>query len=311
MGVKAATANNSEALHGDADSVASGWYVKRQSIVKGPLSAAAIKRNVALGRIKPGDLLSTDAGVWTRLDETPAFSAATSRVAGDRMRICQDERQAERRRAPPEQPAPGTEQRHEHDRRQPEPSRIVRRRAQANRVWSGLRRQAPDSRAPMIVAAVMLACFGVVTIYLGRPGVGQQADCAAPANPGVNWDFCQKVEAVLRQADLRGLSARNANFSNADFAGANLAGTDGAYTNFSGANFELADLSSARLIGADLRRTNLAYADLTGANLKFADLTGAKLGGAALTGADFSEARWFDGQTCGRGSIGKCGSDRP
>ena len=84
------------------------------------------------------------------------------------------------------------------------------------------------------------------------------------------------IEAVGKNAYLRGADLRGADLRGADLGGAYLGG---------------ADLRGADLRGADLRGADLGGADLRGADLGGAYLGGAYLGGAYLRGADLREER--------------------
>ena len=78
------------------------------------------------------------------------------------------------------------------------------------------------------------------------------------------------IEAVKKDADLRGANLRGADLSDAYLSDA--------------------DLSDANLRGADLRGADLRGADLSDAYLSDADLSDADLRGADLRGADLSDA---------------------
>ena len=94
-----------------------------------------------------------------------------------------------------------------------------------------------------------------------------------------------KRDAYLRGADLCDAYLRGADLGGADLRGADLGGADlgGAYLR--GADLRGADLGDAYLCDADLGGADLGGADLGGAYLGGADLRGADLGGAYLRGA--------------------------
>jgi uncharacterized protein YjbI with pentapeptide repeats len=100
--------------------------------------------------------------------------------------------------------------------------------------------------------------------------------------------------ANLREADLREADLREANLREADLCGANLREAD-----LRGADLCGADLCGADLCGADLCGANLRGADLCGANLRGADLCGADLCGANLRGANLREADLCGADLCG------------
>jgi uncharacterized protein YjbI with pentapeptide repeats len=102
------------------------------------------------------------------------------------------------------------------------------------------------------------------------------------------------IEALGKEADLRGANLREADLRGADLCGADLCGAD-----LRGADLCGADLRGADLCGADLCGANLCGADLCGANLRGADLCGADLCGANLRGADLCGANLRGADLCG------------
>ena len=84
------------------------------------------------------------------------------------------------------------------------------------------------------------------------------------------------VEAVKRDANLRGADLYGADLRDADLYDANLRDADLYDANLRGANLRGADLRGANLYGANLRGANLRGADLYGADLRSANLRGAK-----------------------------------
>ncbi|SEO64730.1 pentapeptide repeat-containing protein [Amycolatopsis saalfeldensis] len=94
----------------------------------------------------------------------------------------------------------------------------------------------------------------------------------------------------LSEANLRGISLRQADFGQADLTGAVLAGADLRTARLHQTTLINADLSGADLTGADLRGARVVRADLTGAVLTGADLAETDFSGANLTGADLRAA---------------------
>ena len=158
---------------------------------------------------------------------------------------------------------------------------------------------------------------------------------------GVNVTGTNLSGANLRGAEVSWMKGDGANFANANltnvpfsrtrltnanFAGAALAGADLSWATLDGSNFtgakmgslsvfasslRNANLTGTNLVGADLRRVNLTGANLTNANLTNADmwradLTGATLANTELRKAVLTDAKWTDGRTCRRNSIGVC-----
>lgn len=277
------------------------WYVQRGDDVRGPFRWDVITRNIALGRIHHDDRLSQDASTWRPLDEI-----ARTRVLPSMPPISiADERRRERRSARADD-APPAGLRRGDDRRQPEASSVVARRARSERVWASLRVPAMQARLPMLVVSLLLAVSVAVALRWHLPSAPSAPDCLAPPAPAVNWDFCAKPDVVHRQVNLSGASARNARLTNAVLVGANLQGADLAYADLSAADLTLVDAGRARLVGASLRKARLNHARLTGADLSFADLAGADLAGAELTATRLGHAIWSDGRVCSRDSIGVC-----
>ncbi len=279
------------------------WYVRRGDDRKGPYPAALIERNIALGRIRPSDELSHDDAHWQPATEYPDYEALvhSGREPARQRRL--DERERERRAAA-QDAAPG--QRRGQDRRAPEPLDVARRRALAHRVWASLRPMHRRATRTMLGLALIIVAVVALSIKWVRPPPRSAVDCAAPAAPGVVWDFCQRPAADLARADLRGASLRNTSFVGATLAAARLAGADLAYADLTGADLSEAGLTGSRLTGASLRGTKLAGADFTDADLAFVDLTGARLDGIVFAGAKLGNAVWTDGKPCGRDSLGGC-----
>lgn len=93
--------------------------------------------------------------------------------------------------------------------------------------------------------------------------------------------------AILRKADLTGLSLTHANLSKADLRDVVLFKSDLRYIDLTEADLTRANLCEANLFfscltGARLNKANLQGADLSYANLKSANLSEADLGGARL-----------------------------
>ena len=102
-------------------------------------------------------------------------------------------------------------------------------------------------------------------------------------------------DAVLTEANLRGVDLRNADLRGTELRGADLRNTDLSKTNLSGNDLSGTNLRGANLSGTVLDRTNLSGNDLSGTNLSDAILRGAELNhadlrDATMSGADLSEA---------------------
>lgn len=280
------------------------WYVRRAGAVKGPFPSSLIEKNIALGRILASDLVSPDGKHWEPASSYPDFEVL--RRSGEQPAVQRrlDERQAERRagRTPPAaspESADDEDQRQGADRRAPEDPEIVARRQRANRVWQSLRNGSANGvrKMPLLLAATLIAVVIAAAVMLAPPP-RPATDCAAPARPGVNWEFCNHAADDLRGARLEGAVLRNARLAGADLSGADLRNADLAYADLSGVVLREARLDGARLTGTTLRGASLVDAVLTDARLDFADLTAAKLSGARYDGANFEQAIMPDGRVC-------------
>jgi uncharacterized protein YjbI with pentapeptide repeats len=99
---------------------------------------------------------------------------------------------------------------------------------------------------------------------------------------------------MMRRADLRGTTLKNAMIARCDMSEANLSplhftNEDGTKwlqrTNLSGSNMRYAVLRGTNLTDAILMGVDLSYAVLIDCDLRRADLTGAILDGTDLSGA--------------------------
>ena len=281
------------------------WYVKRGDQVRGPFRWEVIAKNIGLGRIRQGDRISQDRERWLPPPLAPEGADGQAEDYTAQGSAVHDERRGERRGGVDGSDAP-REQREGLERRAPESTEVLQRRARSERVWAGLRNSSAVARGPLLVVGALLGFVLVLSLLLsGREKVGVP-DCAAAPSPAVNWDFCVKPAVQLDSTKLAGLSARNAKLMGARFVGASLREADFAYADMTAADFTLADLGAARLVGANLRNAQLNHARLAHSDLRFADLTGASLAGAELSGARLANAIWIDGRVCARNSIGAC-----
>lgn len=292
------------------------WYVRRAGAVKGPFPSSLIEKNIALGRILASDLLSADGKHWEAASSYPDFEVI--RRSGEQPAVQRrlDERQTERRAArlasaPPSEEATGEELRRGSDRRAPEDPELVARRQRANRVWQSLRNGSANGmrKTPLLLAAILVTVVIAAAVLLAPPP-RPATDCAAPAAPGVNWEFCNHAADDLRGARLGGAFLRNARLAGADLSGADLRQADLAYADLSGAVLREARLDGARLTGTTLRGASLVDAVLTGARLDFADLTAARIEGARFDGAIFEQAIMPDGRVCLPGQVAHCDPSR-
>lgn len=274
------------------------WYVRRAGPAKGPFPSSLIEKNIALGRILPEDELSPDGKEWQAASSYPDFEVIQRSGQQPAVRRRLDERQSDRRAEQPAHDGVSEAERRANDRRAPEDPELVARRQRANRVWQSLR-DAPGNmrRTPLVLAGCLLGVILVAAIVFAPPP-RQGTDCAAPAAPGVNWEFCNHAADDLRGAALAGAVLRNSRLAGADLTGADLRGADLAYADLSGAVLRDARLDDARLTGATLRGASLVDARLDRARLEFADLAAATVTGAVFDGARFDQAIMPGGALC-------------
>ncbi|MGM0670739.1 pentapeptide repeat-containing protein [Thioalkalivibrio sp.] len=291
------------------------WYTRRDSQVCGPYPQRSIGRFLILGRLRPDDEISLDRETWWRIDQRPHLipeelqNAHTpeGRERLEQARLREDERRRERRH---DAPPPEIRERRKADRRCPESPETVSHRQQ----WAEiLERPAPPwtqwFRGPRPWIAGGLAVAAALALLIGF-GIAFERDtgpdCDASPAPGINWNYCDKAGADLRDGDLTGASLHSTRLAGARLQGARLADADLRFADLSLAGLEGADLAGANLTGADLLQTRLADASLERANLTHANLTGAEMAGARLDNARLDRSIWTDGRTCARGSIGTC-----
>ncbi len=288
------------------------WYVRRAGAVKGPFPSSLIEKNIALGRILASDLVSPDGKHWEAASSYPDFEVI--RRSGEQPAVQRrlDERQAERRAArtpptPPGEDRSGDELRRGADRRAAEDPEVLARRQRATRVWQGLRNGSANGvrKTPLLLSAILLAVVIAAAVLLAPPPQ-PATDCAAPAAPQVNWEFCNHAADDLRGARLGGAVLRNARLAGADLSGADLRQADLAYADLSGAVMREARLDGARLTGATLRGASLVDAVLSDARLDFADLTAAHIDGARFDGANFEHAIMPSGRVCRPDQAASC-----
>ena len=285
------------------------WYVRTGERLAGPFPTHAVEHDLALGRLTPSSLVSSDRQNWVKVSEIKEFKNFLSQTADEKNTARFDEREGERRSGAD---TGGVKRDHRamgKDRRRPEPADVVRRRALAKRIWQGLVRP-PESQKPvwLTIAAVVIAALALSVLL--QPSVTvMSSECTSAARATINWSSCRLSGTDLRRADLHAANARNVILATSDLAGANLSQADFAYADLRDTNLKLADLRNSQLLGADLRGAILVHADLRAANLQYADLRTANIDGANFQGARLGNAIWTGGQRCARESLGSCQLD--
>ncbi|MFP4245338.1 MAG: pentapeptide repeat-containing protein [Ectothiorhodospira sp.] len=293
------------------------WFMRRDGCVRGPYPAGVVSRYLLLGRLGLEDEISPDGTHWHPVEQYPhlipreLLEADTpegrERLLQARMR--EDERLRERRVPGSPEEALFREQR-QGERRGPEPLELLQRRRQRVELLSRgaqLQRHVSGPRLWIGVAMGLALILGL--LWWSSESTERAAppqDCAAPAEPGVNWSYCRRVGADLREKDLTGALLSNTDLVGARLEQARLSGADLSYADLQGGDLAGADLGGARLVGAVLRDADLSGARLIGADLSYADLRGADLTGADLHGARLGHALWTDGSTCPEGAVGTC-----
>lgn len=109
--------------------------------------------------------------------------------------------------------------------------------------------------------------------------------------------FAQLIRASLRETQLDLVNATEADFTEADLYQATLNGAMLLEATLEGVDARQARFSDADLSGANLKRAQLNDADFTGATLSGADLTDAEMEWAILTGVRFSPMTRWGNQT--------------
>lgn len=281
------------------------WYVRRGETVRGPFPAAAVKRYLLLGRVRPDDEVSRDGTQWLRVAAEPMF-AADEIGAPTQLPQGLDERKGGDRRDGETDEATAANRRTRRDRRRSESAADIERGQRRRRVLDSLRPARERPTVPLVVALIVTAAIIGLGIWLRPVDVVATSACHSGAAPGVNWNGCDLTGADLSGALLDAGLLRNAALAGADLSGARLKGADLSFADLSGAHLRDTDLGGAILRGALLSGADLAGASLTRADLSYADFRGANVEQAVLAQARLDAAMWTDGRVCAPGSQGVC-----
>lgn len=222
-----------------------GWYVRRRSRIRGPLTSAKIRHHVLDGRLQLSDEVSRD-----RIDWRPI--AAVQEVTPLQLR--RDNASDRRAR-----------------------ERLVSRERRRAVLSTSL-------ASAMAVIAIGFTVWlsgrgpdlGANCAAEPAPGVNWSS---------CRLDGLARASARLAGANLQNASLINARLNDADLTAAdlsyaNLTGAQLGYVQLAGARLLGTNLRVADLTHADLSHANLAYADLTGARLGGTSLAGVRLDGA-------------------------------
>ena len=279
------------------------WYIKLGERVHGPFPNKLVGRYLILGRITLDTEVSQDKQHWSAVKNFPAMVPDVVLEAGtpegDRALMLARIREDERSSRSEENTAFD-------DRRDEEEDVLQLHRQLRDDVLYGMQAE-PKKRIVyiIVIALLVLTLLGIYIASLSQEDI-RLADCAAQAEPGINWSGCNKEGALLRHQNLRQANFRNAKLQSVDFSAAQLQQADLAYTDLSRANLLSAQCQQANFKGANLYNANLQGADLSGANFSHAELIGAQLAGAELSSAIFDHAIWVNGEKCLAGSVGAC-----
>ncbi len=256
------------------------WFIRRRGETRGPFPSGLVSRYILLGRLSPGDEVSTDQIGWKKITGVPELIPEVMREA---------------RRHPED---PEAQEHLEAARRWADDLREPHKDEKTSRGLKGWKAYLAVS---IIIAVVLVVPF----LMPEQTGVAEP-QCEAPPAPGVIWRDCRLAGSNLANADLAGAVLRSADLRASVLRAAYMKAADLSYVDLSLSNLRGANLSDAELIGANLQGADLSEADLSGANLAYADLTGADLTGADLTAATLDHAVWGEGVICMPGSVGEC-----
>lgn len=282
------------------------WYVKRGEQVRGPFTAAMLKKVAQSGRLRETDQLSKDQENWKLAKQFPKlFTPPTGELL-----LKDDERSGYDRR---EQSTENRDQAGEKDqqyrgpdRRKEETPEEVERRKRRTNLLQSIRASRPEDRFPYaaIVGAVLL--FAIAGVMLRAPNDVVETDCSTLPAPGVNWDNCQLEKLRVVKGDMTQSSMRSTMMRESDLRGTRLTASVLSYADLSNsrlneANFDLAELKGTNLRGSDLTETSFVSADLS-----YADMRDCILDETDFTGARLDNAIMPNGKVCARGSEGTC-----
>lgn len=283
------------------------WYVRSQNKVKGPFPGGQIQQSILLGRVSLNDLASTDKEEWTPIRQCPQLIPEVLKGSSDdenrkerinAARRWADERRGERREdTDPARLAPG--------RREEEPFTTAEYRQHREAAAAEIRARRDRNIIGLIVIALVII-GGVIIAFTLPPPRQEDAQCASPARPKVNWGNCQLVGLQSIDSHLDESRLSNSNLESANLLGSSIRKADLAYANLKNANLSLTDLSQSRMTGADLRGADLSKANLTKADLAYANLKGATITNANFNQTVLNNAIWIDGSKCLTPSIGTC-----
>ena len=283
------------------------WYVRSHNKVTGPFPGGQIQQSILLGRVSLDDLVSKDKEEWTAIRRCPEIIPDVLKENPDdknhkeRVKAAQrwaDERRSERRLdEDPERTGSG---------RREEEAYMTAEYRQHREVAALASRTRRGKSVIGLVLIVVLIIGGVIAAFTLPSPVQDDAQCASPARPGINWMNCQLTGLQSINSNLNASRLSNANLESANLLGSSIQNADLSYANLKNADLSYVEFQDSRMLGADLRGADLSKANLSKADLSYVNLKGANLTGATLTNTILSNAIWLDGRKCLSPSVGRC-----
>ncbi|MFZ5484474.1 MAG: pentapeptide repeat-containing protein [Pseudomonadota bacterium] len=282
------------------------WYLRVKGVVSGPFPAPQLRQSFSLGELDLDDAVSLDGKQWLTLMQSGILDSQPAKAT--RVPDTDDDWRREREKARLRWLDDSIEVAGDMPVRDDEVGLRLRQHEAETRSRLDAESRRPPAFLVGLAAFLIIALIGV-GVWLGQSGqsgiqtslANKAIDCQQPPGEGVNWNGCDKREAVLAGARLKNARLAKVKLERADLSAAELA-----YADLQGANLRGASLRGAALNAASLGQADLTGADLTGADLRFAVLTGAFMEGVRLDGARLDQATWLDGRVCAVASVGAC-----
>ncbi|MCU7833733.1 MAG: pentapeptide repeat-containing protein [gamma proteobacterium symbiont of Taylorina sp.] len=267
------------------------WYVKEKGRVKGPFTSGLISKNILLGRIHPDDELSQDKKNWRK-------ASSVHSVMPDVIKNRHEPNYKERLRAA---------------------RRWADERGEIREVRTNGEEKIFSPRKKMthlgIKTSGVLGIFAFIIIvsamlyamfHFTPDDPVTQIDCASAGENGSIFDSCHLQRRNFSKRSLKEASFKNTLLQNSHFKQSSLQNSQFDYANLSNADLSHANFTQASLKAVDLSNTILTATIFTKADMSYANLTGAKGSKVKFSGANLSNAIWFDGRICAKGSVGQC-----
>ena len=143
------------------------WYTRRDKEIRGPFPSGLITRYILLGRVREADELSTDQIAWQPVSEFPDLipdemkldlSVAENRERLHMARMREDEREAgdRREKQTAQVNAQNFHKRSGKDRRDSEPSNVIRHREIKTQLLESLRKKQQENYIPRILGLMFM-----------------------------------------------------------------------------------------------------------------------------------------------------------